>query len=337
MEWVAWYFINLRAMGEKNANREPGEYDGAMTPQPKLDEPAKALTWMACSALAFSVMAIFVKRLGSEVPASEQIFWRAALNFIFVFLLMWVRRENFFPPVLRSRKIHRLLFFRGLAGLGGVTCLFYSIHHQPLPIAMMLGWCSPLFVLLFSRVFLREQLSRLSFASIGLAFVGLYYLLRPAEASGAAGYAVINTGAVAVGLLGAAFSGAAYVAVRAATASVGANFIVLYFMGVSMVFSAPFAVAEFRMPSRENALRLLLMGVMATIGQVTMTQAYRFAPASIVSTMSLLNAAFSAFFGWWIFNERLGGTQTFGLLILGLSIASLTVASRVCGTGCNPR
>jgi S-adenosylmethionine uptake transporter len=302
------------------------------SPKPlKNDDPMKALSWMACSALAFSTMAIFVKRLGGQVPASEQVFWRALLNFVFVFLLMWFRGENFFPSALRDRRIHRILFIRGLAGLGGVTCLFYSIHHQPLPIAMMLGWCSPLFVLLFSRVFLGERLSRASLGVIALAFVGLFYLLNP----GGAGLPhlqgvqpAIHTSAIWIGLLGAAFSGGAYVAVRAATASVGANFIVLYFMGVSTILSAPFALQDFRIPSFDNGVSLLLMGIMATIGQVTMTQAYRFAPASLVSTMSLLNAAFSAFFGWWIFDERLNGSQTLGLLILGFSIASLTFVSR---------
>jgi drug/metabolite transporter (DMT)-like permease len=69
------------------------------------------------------------------------------------------------------------------------------------------------------------------------------------------------------------------------------------------------------------------MGSAATLGQFLMTHAYRFAPAGIVSTMNLLNAAFSAVLGWTLFGETLDRLQWAGLVVLGIGIASVTLSA----------
>lgn len=190
--------------------------------------------------------------------------------------------------------------------------------------AMMLGWCSPLFVMLFSRLFLGERLAQIALVAVGLAFVGLFLLLNPQLFERASSVQTIPLTAVLIGISGAAMSGAAYVAVRAATVQVGANLIVVYFMVVSTLISAPLAAIDFKPLTGTAPVAVLIIGLAAAFGQVTMTHGYRYAPASQVSTMSLLNAAFSAFFGWWLFNERLSSVQWLGMVILGMGVASLT-------------
>jgi len=292
----------------------------------------KALAWMSGSALGFSIMAIFVKRLGSVVPDFELVFFRSILNLLFVLAVMLWRRERLLPDSLnplksgraQSLRLHLLLFFRGVVGFGGVSCLFYSIHHLPLPIAMMLGWCSPLFVMLFSRFFLGERLAQMALVAVSLAFVGLFLLLNPQLFESVSSVRQIPLAAVVIGISGAAMSGAAYVAVRAATVRVGANLIVVYFMVVSTLISAPLAAVHFKPLTGSEVRAVLVIGLAAAFGQVTMTHGYRHAPASQVSTMSLLNAAFSAFFGWWLFDERLSSIQWLGMAFLGVGIASIT-------------
>ena len=44
---------------------------------------------------------------------------------------------------------------RGLAGFVSLSCLFYSLSKLPLSIAMMIAWCSPIFVIAF--FFLRGE------------------------------------------------------------------------------------------------------------------------------------------------------------------------------------
>ena len=286
-----------------------------------IDRPLVALAWMTASACSFSSMAIFVKRLAPVIPQFELVFFRSSINLVWVIGLMLIQGETFFP---RGKP---LLVFRGLAGFAGVTCLFYSIGHLPLPIATMLSWCSPIFVILFSRLILNERLPSRSATLILTAFIGLMLLVDPSVGSHVQAVAVPLRAAM-IGLMGAAFGGMAYVAVRAATASVGVNGIVFYFVAVSTLISAPLAARDFVSPSFSQAIQLLCLGTFATIGQLTMTRAYRYAPAGIVSLMALLNPAFGAAFGLFLFHESMKASQWLGMSLVGLAIGLLTVRSR---------
>lgn len=266
---------------------------------------------MTASACGFSLMAIFVKRLARELPQLELVFFRSAINLVWVAGLVLALRESLRPPG------KRLLVFRGVAGFAGVCCLFYSISHLPLPIATLLSWCSPIFVILFSRVFLGERLPGSAGFFVPVAFVGLVLLIHPTSDS------LLQMGAALIGLLGAAFGGMAYVAVRAATARVGGNVIVFYFVLVSTLISAPLAVPGFVKPTWEQSLELLALGTFATVGQLTMTQAYRYASAGVVSMMNLLNPIFGAAIGLLVFDERLIWFQWMGMVMVGSAVVGL--------------
>lgn len=285
------------------------------------DAPMRALAWMALSALGFSAMAIAVKMLHNEIPEFELVFFRSVINFMIVLALMSARGEKLAP----EPGIFKLLAFRGVAGFCGVSCLFYSINHLPLPIAILLGWCSPIFVIIISSIFLNEKLPARAGLAISLAFGGLLLVLNPDFKQG---WLTLSLTSVGIGLLGAAGSGSAYVAVRAATARVGANLVVLWFMAFASLLSAPLALIHFRYPTLHQSGLVLLLGVAATLGQVTMTQGYRFAPAGLVSTMSLLTAAFSAISGTLFFKEYLAPLQWAGMLALCTGIAILTWGSK---------
>lgn len=278
------------------------------------DRPLCALAWMTLSALGFSTMTLFVKRMSATAPHLELVFFRSSVNFLIQLMVVLLLREKIFP-----KRDLPILVFRGLAGFGGVTCLFYAISHLPISVAAMLNWSSPAFVILFSAVALGERLTLWSIAWVGVVFGGLLLLVQP-EWQGA-----VPEFPVAIGLLGAAFGGMAYVAVRAATARVGVNVIILYFTGIATLLSAPFALRDWVFPGTQQFMELILVGVFAAIGQFAMTQGYRFAKAGIVSTMGLLNAAFTSFFGWLLFGERLSLLQWLGMGVVGIGISVLTL------------
>jgi drug/metabolite transporter (DMT)-like permease len=290
------------------------------------EDVAGAAGWMVLSGLAFTLMSVLVRRLSGQIPEALLIFSRGAINFTVILGLMLIRREPLWVPG------KPLLIFRGLMGTGGVTCLFYAIAHLPLPIAAMLNWCSPLFVVLFSRLFTAERLGGRALLGLGVALFGLSMALRPDLAFSGAPEGLPWL-PVAVGLLGAAFGGAAYVAVRAATARVSAHAIILYFTATATVLSAPFAYrAGFRVPLTLASLagwELLGVGLFATVGQSAMTQAYRLAPAGIVSTLSLMNAVFSLGFGAWLFGERLSPGQLAGMAVVGIGIVTVVRSPRL--------
>jgi S-adenosylmethionine uptake transporter len=273
---------------------------------------------MTGSSFSFSVMSVFVKRLAQAgVPQFELVFFRSWVNFLLVLPIV-LAFERIWPAGNK-----RLLLARGLAGFAGASCLFYGVSHLPLSIAAMINWSSPAWVILFSWLLIGEKLPSRSIGWIVAAFVGLVLLLR-VDFSGA-GFVGLPAKAVLIAMLGAMFGGLAYVAVRAATAKVGVNTIILYFTGVSTLLSAPLALPTLAWRGADTMTELVLVGVFASFGQFCMTQGYRHAAAGLVSTMSLLNAAFSLSFGWILFGERLVALQWAGMALLSLAIAGLAM------------
>jgi drug/metabolite transporter (DMT)-like permease len=277
---------------------------------------------MAVSALGFCSMAVFVKRLSPQLPGFELVFFRSLINLVLV--LAWMRGQ------IRSVKPSGVLFGRGVAGFIGIVCLFYSVSHLPLPVAMLMSWSSPIFVLIFSRVFLKERVARRSLLWIVGVFLGLDLLLGRVETDAAVLFDFLP---ILIGLTGACCAGLAYVAVRAASQrQISSSTIVLYLAGVSTILSLPLALADFKIPSGNQWTELFALGCLATVGQVAMTRAYRYARAGVVSTMGLLNAVFSSLFGWMLFGETLGAWQWVGLSIMTLSLAGLSFAKLVKNT-----
>jgi drug/metabolite transporter (DMT)-like permease len=278
---------------------------------------------MAVSALGFCVMAVFVRRLSSALPQFELVFFRSLINLALV--LAWLGRGALRAQTSAPIRWSWILFGRGVAGFIGISCMFYSVSHLPLSVAMLLSWSSPLFVLVFSRLLLKEKVNPKSLLWIAGVFLGLDLLLGRAPTEDTV---PLDWFAVSVGLLGACFAGLAYVAVRAASQrQVSSSTIVLYLTAVATAFSLPLAVPGFIWPTFLQWAELLALGACATVGQVFMTQAYRHARAGVVSTMGLLNAAFSAVLGWWLFGETLDGVQWTGLAMMGFSLGLLTLSN----------
>jgi drug/metabolite transporter (DMT)-like permease len=280
-----------------------------------VEQPRRAAAWMALACVGFATMGVFVKRLSPEVPEFELVLFRSLINFAVVLVIMVARGDPFFP------KGKQLLVFRGVAGFGGMSCLFYCLGHLPLPLATLLNWSSPIFVILFSALILGERLRPNSVLWISAALLSVVLILLPGLNEG---FRTSWLAGVGVGLLGAAFAGSAYVAVKAAAARVGIYAIVLYLTGVSSLLSAPVAWVQGLSPlSPRQSAEVLALGLLATLGQIAMTEAYRHARASLVSPMSLLNAGMAALLGWWLFDEHLAALQWAGMLLLAVAILML--------------
>lgn len=287
-----------------------------------IDHPLKALGFMAVSGLCFSIASVLVKKNALQFHHHQIVFFRAAVNFVITASTMLWRRE----PFTTTPSNTRVLAIRGISGFLALTCFFYSITRLPISVAGMLNWCAPLFVFIISGVFLNEKVSRSIIPLVMFSFFGLYLLLNPDFATS---HAPIDLGAAAIGILGALFASSAYVAVRAANRrGIGVNMIILYFTGTATLLSLPLMALHFQMPIEPIAwLELVGVGIFSSIAQIAMTHAYLHAPAGIVSTMSLLGAAFSALWGLLFFSEHLSHYQWLGMIVLAFGVGSVALKS----------
>jgi drug/metabolite transporter (DMT)-like permease len=290
---------------------------------------------MSTSSFGFAVMAAMVKVLAPSLGQFWLVFLRTGMTAVVFLLVLIALRRPLFP-----KKGMALLVFRGLAGFGGITCLFYGTMHLPLAVATLLNWCSLIFVILFSGLFLKEHISGRTLSWIGVSVVGLVLLVLPGLIESRGLGAHLPPFAIAVGLLGAVFSAMAMTAVRAAATRFSAELIIFHFSALAAMLAAPIAFQQLTPAAALSAIfssssqlgAVLLLGISGSGAQYAMTRGYAVASAGLGSALSLLTSAFSALIGWYFFDERLSAVQWLGVLILANGVVCAGMAAKRSGT-----
>jgi drug/metabolite transporter (DMT)-like permease len=261
--------------------------------------------WQAtASALSFAGMGVFVK-LATDVGVFEKVLFRNLITLVVAYAV--VRRNA--RPVLGRRRHQPALMARSLLGVGGVVCYFYAIDHLLLADAAMLAKLSPFFVAVFASVFLGERLCPRIVIALVLGFAGGLLVIKPQFD--------LEILPALIGAASAVFAGGAYVLLRHLRNLEPPETVVFHFSLVTVVGLLPVVVPGFRAPSLTELLWLLGIGLFAALGQLTLTAAYRHAPAGPTSLLGYTTIIFAALFGWLIWGE-IPDSLSFagGLLIL---------------------
>jgi len=224
---------------------------------------------MVASAVLFAVMSLAVRIASAELPNAMVVFFRNALGLLV--LVAWVKAVR--RVGLRTRRLGDHVL-RSLFGLSAMYCFFYSIAHMPLAVAISLNYSMPLFLPVIERAWIKEPIPRGLWSGLGVGFAGVLLILKP-------GTQLFQPLAlVAVGA--AVFAALAQVSIRRLTTTEPPTRIVFYFgLVATLVSSAPLA-AEWRAPTPHIWLILIAIGVLATVAQLGMTQAFALAPAAQV-------------------------------------------------------
>ena len=268
---------------------------------------------MVASAVLFASMAASVRVASRELPNAPIVFFRHFI--MLVFLLPWLAREG--RRALETDDFTGHLV-RGLAGVSAVACYFYAIARLRLADAVLLNQSMPLFIPLVERGWLGERVPSRLLGVLALGFAGLVLILRP-------GTGVFEPAAL-VGLASAVFASISQVGIRRLTRTEPVTRIVFYFGLVASVASLFPAVWWWKSPSPATWAVLLLMGVFATVGQLTLTRAYLYAPAASVGPFLYAGPVFAGLLDWLIW-----GRLPDGLFVLGAAVvvAAATLALRL--------
>lgn len=281
------------------------------------------LKGIACkigSTLAFAFMLALVKMYGAYSVA-ELVFFRSFFAlFILVFWLLW---RGDFPRALQTKWFTGHLV-RSLAGVGSMFCIFTAYGLLPLADATAIGYAGPLVVVVLAALLLGEKVHATRWAAVTVGFSGVLVMLwqhlgfTTGEAA-AGGLARTGLGALL------AFSGALLVAVamiqtRRLTRTEDTGAIVFYFQGTTTLASLLIVAAAAYWPSAwpgaaimhsqawiwpagRDWLPLIAVGLLGGIGQILMTQSYRFADASVVSCFDYTSMIWALILGLVLFSE----------------------------------
>jgi drug/metabolite transporter (DMT)-like permease len=240
---------------------------------------------MVVSALLFAGMAAGVRVISEELPNAPIVFFRHFL--MLLFLAPWLLRGGRAALATHDLRGHLV---RSLAGVSAVACYFYAIAHLPLADAVLLNQSIPLFVPLVERVWLGEPIPARLWRVLLIGFAGLLFILRP-------GFGVFQPVAL-VGLASAALASVAQVGIRRLVRTEPVTRIVFYFGLIASLAAAPPAALTWRTPSPGTWAVILLMCVLATVGQLTLTRAYVYAPAARIGPFLYTGPVFAGLLDW---------------------------------------
>lgn len=282
------------------------------------------IAYMILAQILFALMGICVKKLGQEIDAIELVFFRS----LFVFALAFIMFKK--SSIVQVGGRAGLLLFRAMAGFLGMMFFFYNITIMSLGDAMTYSRLSAIFVAFFAAMFLKERLGKMGWLAVFIGFLGVIFVAQPNQQG-------FSQNAF-TGLLSAICAAVAYTAVRELNCFYDAKFIVVIFAMVTTFMSAlvmflgqmqvewlSFLNFEFVVPSWENLVYILLMGIFATYAQLLMTRAYALSKAGVMAVISYFNIFFAMVLGSFIFDDALPdflGLMGILLIITGGFMAS---------------
>ena len=258
---------------------------------PPKSERTLGILCILCAAFCFSLMSVFI-RLAGDLPTMQKIFFRNLVAAVAAFLML-AREGNGYRIRRDCLGGHAA---RCITGFIGMIANFWAIDHIGIADANMLNKLSPFFAILMSMLVLREYPKRVDILSVVVAFIGAVFVVRPT-----AGIASLPSLAGVLGGLGA---GAAYTFVRQMSrkGERGPE-IVMFFSAFTCVCAIPFFAFNFQPMSTKQWLFLLLAGCAAAGGQLSITAAYRHAPAKEISVFDYSQIVYAALWGFLIFGE----------------------------------
>ena len=80
---------------------------------------------------------------------------------------------------LGPKNLRILVYVQGVIGCLTVTCIFIGFARLPVGDAATIIFCSPIFVMIFSHILLREHCGMFRFVVIGMLMVGVILIAKP--------------------------------------------------------------------------------------------------------------------------------------------------------------
>lgn len=274
------------------------------------NDKIKGITFILLAAFGFSLMTFFV-RISGDLPTMQKAFFRNFVALIVASSAIIKSGKGF-----HIGKGNRLdVFLRSAFGTAGLIANFYAVDRLGIADANMLNKLSPFFAIILSIFILKEMPNKFDIITTIIAFIGALFIIRPTGAFTAVFPALI-------GLFGGFCAGTAYVFVRkVSNKGVKTPVIVFAFSLFSCIVTLPFLIADYTPMAPIQWLYLILAGVSASLGQFSITTAYKYAPAKEISVFDYTQVIFAALLGILFLGEVPLAQSIIGYtIIIGIAI-----------------
>ena len=129
---------------------------------------------MILSVLFFSLMDILIK-ITNEYDVGQVMFSRALFGLIPIFFLIPKKKlKNFY----KTKRVG-LHFYRSFVGAIAMWAIFVGLRNLELAEVTSIAFSGPIWVVIFSILFLGEKIKAKRWTAVGLGFIGVIIISKP--------------------------------------------------------------------------------------------------------------------------------------------------------------
>ncbi len=247
---------------------------------------------MILSVLFFSLMDVLIK-ITNEYDVGQVMFSRAIFGLIPIFFLIPKKKiTNFYKT-----KYAGLHFYRSFIGAIAMWAIFVGLRNLELAEVTSIAFSGPIWVVIFSIIFLGEKIKAKRWTAVGLGFIGVIVISKP-------GFDNLNFYYIYPIIFTLGFAGVCILIRKLTLAGEPIYLIAFYFSVCSAIFglfTLPFG--GWLMPSIYDLILLILIGVFGSIANLLLTASYKLAEVSLTTPLKYLSLVFAIIFGFYFFNE----------------------------------
>ena len=250
------------------------------------------VVYMIMSVLFFSFMDILIK-ITDEYAVGQVMFFRAVFGLIPIFFLIPKNRLRDFYKT----KHFGLHFYRSFFGAIAMAAIFIGLRNLQLAEVTSLAFSGPIWVVIFSMLFLSEKIRTKRWVAVGLGFIGVLIISKP-------GFNNLNYYYIFPIIFCIGFAGVSILIRKLTLAGETVWLIAFYFSVASGLGGlATFPLGDWIMPTKYDLVLLILVGLLGGIANLTLTQSYKLAEVTLTTPLKYLSLVFAIIFGFYFFNE----------------------------------
>ncbi len=287
------------------------------------DTPFKAIGCLVGGIGLFSIQDVVVKSLSGAYPVHELVFVRAVVALLPLMLL--VHWQGGIAALHTKRPWFHAL--RGSCAFLAYTGYYLALAAMPLAEAVALFFSAPLFVTALAVPFLGESVGPRRWLAVCLGFVGVLIMMQP-------GAAVFEPAALLALLAALAYAASIIMTRRLGVSDSGvamAFYGQLAYLPLAAVIgltlggglavesqhpSVQFLARAWVWPTWPDLALMSLCGLIAGFGFYLLSQAYRLAPANVVTPFEYTAVPIAMVFGFVVWGEVPGPASLAGIALV---------------------
>ena len=248
--------------------------------------------YMIMSVLFFSFMDILIK-ITDEYAVGQVMFFRAVFGLIPIFFLI---PKNRLRDFYKTKHVG-LHFYRSFFGAIAMAAIFIGLRNLQLAEVTSLAFSGPIWVVIFSMIFLSEKIRAKRWVAVGLGFIGVLIISKP-------GFDNLNYYYIFPIIFCIGFAGVSILIRKLTLAGETVWLIAFYFSVASGLGGlATFPLGDWIMPTKYDLVLLILVGLLGGIANLTLTQSYKLAEVTLTTPLKYLSLVFAVIYGFYFFNE----------------------------------